>query len=126
MKRAALQRSATVLHVTRRTMIPMRTFFVDKLGFEVGTEVNSAGNKRPQFVTLDRDGQTLMLSCRLFSWPAKDWASYFWVDDIDALQRELISRETPLKGGVTDKPYGCREPVAVAPDGREIVFGQLT
>ena len=122
MAQASLQRTAPVLHVSSRTMKQVRDFFVEKLGFTVATEVG----KGPLFVMLDRDGQTVMLSCSsTFGRARKGWATYFWVDDISTLHSEFISRGTPLKGEITDKPYGCREVVALAPDGREIVFGEL-
>lgn len=103
-------------------MPPMRDFFVSGLGFTVGTETGDG----PAFITLDRDDQTIMLSCTPSSWrrPRRDWAAYFWVDDVSALLTELEVRGAPLKGGITEKPYGCLEIVAVAPDGREVVFGQ--
>ena len=86
-----------------------------------------AGNG-PSFATLDRDGQTIMLN-RTFD-PfglrrTKGWAAYFWVGDVDVIYKELVARKANLKGSVVEKPYGCREVVAIAPDGREIVFGQL-
>lgn len=117
-----LLRAAAVLQVSSRSVRPMRDFFVDQLGFSVGTEVGAG----PTFVTLDRDGQTIMLSCRPRFWrrPPRDWAAYFWVDDVAALRAEFEARGTPLKGGLTEKPYGCLELVAIAPDSREVVFGQ--
>ncbi len=117
-----IQRVAPVLTVSSRTMVLMRDFFVNQLGFTIGTE---AGNG-PTFVTLDRDGQTVMLECKpTLIGPKKAWAAYFWVDDVDALHEELVARGTAIKSGIVDKNYGCRETVAVAPDGRQIVFGQL-
>lgn len=101
----------------------MRDFFVGQLGFEIGTE---EGNS-PSFVTLDRDGQTIMLACRRsFGLRKHGWAAYFWVDDIESLLAEFKRRGTNLKGQIVDKAYGCREIIAVAPDGREIVFGERT
>ena len=80
------------------------------------------------FATLDRDGQTVMLNCR-FGWLRRqrfdDWAVYFWVDDVEAIYNEFVASGTKLKGGIVEKSYGCKEVVAIAPDGREIVFGQL-
>lgn len=99
----------------------MRDFFVDLLGFEVGSEVGNG----PSFVTLDRDGQTIMLACRRsLGFRKRGWAAYFWIDDIERLLAEFENRGTKLKGQIVDKAYGCREIVAVAPDGREIVFGE--
>lgn len=117
-----IRRSAAVLQVNGRTIRPMRDFFVDQLGFVVGTEVGA----RPNFVTLDRDGQTVMLACKcLFGFRKTGWAVYFWVDDIESLFAEFENRGTTLKGKIVNKRYGCRELAAIAPDGREIVFGEL-
>ena len=119
---AVLRRTAAVLQVNSRTVRQMRDFFVDKLGFRVGTEVGAG----PSFVTLDRDGQTIMLDCRWsFGFRKAGWAAYFWTDDIEMLFEEVSGRGALLKGSLVTKDYGCREFVALAPDGREIVFGQV-
>ena len=119
-----LVRSAAVLQVSGYTMQKMIDFFVNQLGFVIGTEAGDG----PSFATLDRDGQTIMLNCtpdplnlRRF----KGWAAYFWVNDIEALNAEFVANGARLKGKIVEKPYGCKEVVAIAPDGREIVFGQL-
>ena len=115
------RRTAAVLQVNSRTVKAMRDFFVERLGFEIGAEVGDG----PKFVTLDRDGQTIMLECRRsFGFRKRGWAAYFWVDDIQKLREEFEQRGAKLKGQIVDKPYGCREVVVIAPDGREIVFGQ--
>ncbi len=76
-------------------------------------------------MTLDRDGQTVMLNCRRsFGFRKCGWAVYFWTDDIEALLRDITSRGTKTKNGLVTKDYECREFVVTAPDGREIVFGQ--
>lgn len=121
---SSLLRSAAVLQVNSRTMQPMIDFFVDKLGFSIGS---TAGNG-PSFVTLDRDGQTIMLNCAfdpLGLRRTKGWAAYFWVDDVEPLYKEFFGRDTNLRGPIVEKPYGCKEVAAIAPDGRVIVFGQL-
>ncbi len=122
MRVGILQRTAPVLVVTSRTMKPMRDFFVNVLGFRIGTELG----KGPAFVTLDRDGQTVMLECRPGFFAArKTWAVYFWVDSIEAVHAEFIGNGARIKGGIVDKEYGCREIVVIAPDGRQVVFGEL-
>lgn len=93
----------------------MRDFFVNDLGFMFGTEVGSG----PTFVTLDRDGQAVMLNCSWsFGIRTRGWAVYFWTDDIAELFNELTSRGTEIKGSPVTKDYGCREFVVLAPDGR--------
>lgn len=119
---ASVLRVAPVLDVNSRSVRKMRDFFVDQLGFTVGTEVGSG----PKFVTLDRDGQTIMLNCRFsFGFRKRDWAAYFWTDNVSGLFDEVRSRGAEIKSGLVTKDYGCREFVVIAPDGREIVFGQL-
>ena len=119
-----LLRTAAVLQVSSRTMQPMIDFFVEQLGFSVGTKAGAG----PWFVTLDRDGQTIMLNCKpalLNLFRKKGWAAYFWVSNIETIYNEFVASDANLKGAIVEKPYGCREIVAIAPDGREIVFGQL-
>lgn len=123
-KSQGLLRSAAVLQVSSRTMRPMINFFVNQLGFTVGTKAGDG----PWFATLDRDGQTIMLNCipdPLNLRRVKGWAAYFWVGDIETIYSEFVANEANLKGQIVEKPYGCKEVVAIAPDGREIVFGQL-
>ena len=116
-----IQRTAAVLQVNSRTVNSMRDFFVYRLGFKIGTEVGAG----PGFLTLDRDGQTIMLDCRRpIGFRKSGWAAYFWVNDVERLLAEFERRGTRLKGQIVDKSYGCREIVTVAPDGREIVFGE--
>ena len=84
-----IQRTAAVLQVNSRTVKSMRDFFVDRLGFEIGTEVGNG----PSFVTLDRDGQTIMLACsRSLGFRKRGWAAYFWVVDIEMLDLEAENR----------------------------------
>jgi hypothetical protein len=119
-----LIRTAAVLQVSSRTMRPMMDFFANQLGFTASTEAGDG----LWFAMLDRDGQTIMLNCtpNLFNLRrAKGWAAYFWVSDIEAIYTEFIASGANLKGHIIEKPYGCKEIVAIAPDGREIVFGQL-
>ena len=119
-----LLRSAAVLEVSSRTMQPMIDYFVNQLGFSVGSIAGSG----PSFAKLDRDGQTIMLNCTSHWFGirrTRDWAAYFWVNDIEAIYSEFVTSGAKLKGAITEKPYGCNEVVAIAPDGREIVFGQL-
>ncbi len=116
-----IYRTAAVLQVNSRTVRAMRDFFVVRLGFHVGSEVGNG----PSFVTLDRDVQTVMLACkRHFGFRKSGWAAYVWVDGIERLLSEFETRGARIKGGIVEKEYGCREIVAVAPDGREIVFGE--
>jgi len=103
-------------------MQPMIDFFVQRLGFRIDTVVG----KQPAFAMLCRDGNTVMLACRpSIPWPHKGWAIYFWVDDVDALAKEINQQGAQLKSGPTMKNYGCKEVEIMTPDGRDIVFGQV-
>ena len=59
-------------------------------------------------------------------WPSEGWlGSLFWTDNIETLLQEMTERGTQTKGGLVTKDYGCREFVVIAPDGQEIVFGEI-
>jgi uncharacterized glyoxalase superfamily protein PhnB len=52
------------------------------------------------------------------------WDVYFWVDDVEALYRELIDRGATIDYEMCDQPYGCREFGIQDLDGHDIAFGQ--
>jgi uncharacterized glyoxalase superfamily protein PhnB len=49
---------------------------------------------------------------------------YFWVDDVDALHRELVEKGVPLAGGPVDQTWGTRELGVKDADGNKFRFGQ--
>ena len=111
---------APVLAVTRASMQPMLAFFTDQLGFSTDTLIGDP----PQFAMLMRDGKTVMLTCdKDFTLPQKNWAVYFWIDDVEAMHAEALERGAKA-GPLTNKPYDMVEFEITAPDGRIITFGQ--
>ena len=52
------------------------------------------------------------------------WNVYFWVDDVDALYKELMERGATIDYELCDQPYGCREFGIQDLDGYDIAFGQ--
>lgn len=102
-----------------REIVPMIEHFVDALGF---TLLNAAG-KPPRWASLTRDSVEIMLLAGDYPPPAADWAAYIYVDAVDTLYEELLTRGALLKGPPVDKPYNCREFEAMLPDGRVIAFG---
>jgi uncharacterized glyoxalase superfamily protein PhnB len=112
-----LRSAAPVLCVTDvRTMLP---YFQQQLGFEMK---GSAG-ELPSWASMQRDSVEIMLVCGDYPAPASDWAVYLYVEDADALYRELKERGADLLAEPTDKPYGCREFEVRLPDGRLLAFG---
>lgn len=112
---------APVLNVNNRTMKPTLELFTEKLGFKTDTVLGEP----TKFAMLKKDELTMMIFCRTaIPWPHKGWATYIWVNDIDTLYSDLISRNAPIKVGPHDRDYGVRELEVLIPDGRQIVFGQ--
>ena len=116
-----LKSIAPVLNVNSRTMKPMIDLFVERLGFEIDTVLG----KQPAFAMLRKDDVVIMLACKpAIPWPHKSWAAYIWVQDIEAVHADLLTRKAPIKAGPHNKDYGCTEIEVSTPDGRQIVFGQ--
>ena len=112
---------APVLNVNSRTIKPTIDFFVEKLGFETDTILG----KPPAFAMLKKDDIVVMLVCKpAIPWPHKGWAAYIWVDELETLHADLVTRAAPIKVGPHEKDYGCREIEVSMPDGRQIVFGE--
>jgi hypothetical protein len=119
MAMAKLRDHAPVLAVVRETMKPMLGFFVDQLGFDAHTVLG----EEPQFVMMRRDGKEVFLTCTNFTPPQNEWAIYFWVDDVEAMRADVVTRGGE-PGPLTNKPYDMVEFEIMAPDGRIITFGQ--
>ena len=52
------------------------------------------------------------------------WNVYYWVDDVEAMYRELKDRGAIIDYELCDQPYGCREFGIQDLDGYDIAFGQ--
>ena len=97
-------------------------YYRDVLGFRVQWEEAS------DWRLVERDGVRVMLGhcpkdIRASELGSHSWFGYLEVDDVDALQAEIVAR-----GGICSAPrdthYGMREVVVTTVDGHRIVFGQ--
>jgi uncharacterized glyoxalase superfamily protein PhnB len=52
------------------------------------------------------------------------WDAYIWVDDVEALRSELISRGVKVARELCDQPYGCRDLDVLDLNGYRLCFGQ--
>ncbi len=126
MSPAKLTHSAPVLFVS--DLKAAAVYYRDAMGFRVGPYY---GNPE-DFVILARDQMHVMLKTipaghvvvpRTAVSPGL-WDMYFWVDDVEALFAEFVSRGAKIDYDLCDQPYGCREFGAQDLDGHDIGFGQ--
>ncbi len=52
------------------------------------------------------------------------WNTYFWVDDVEAIYREMRDRGAKIDYELHLKPYGVKEFGVQDLDGHDIAFGQ--
>ena len=124
--KASLTASAPVLLV--KNVVESANYYRDKMGFSY----EKFWGEPPVFVILNRDKMYLMLKQAedpkqiIPHWTVSDklWNVYFWVDNVDALYTEFISRDAKIDYGPCDQPYGCREFGTQDLDGYDIGFGQ--
>jgi uncharacterized glyoxalase superfamily protein PhnB len=97
-------------------------FYRDRLGFTVEWTYPREAEV-PNVVALRRD------AVRLFVTEYRECAfgalAYCYVDDVDALARELAARGAAPHYGPVDQPWGTRELGVDDPDGNHLRFGQL-
>lgn len=124
---ARLVGSAAVLLV--QDVVAAAHHYRDRLGFSY----ERFWGEPPCFCILERDRCHLMLSqvenaaeiVPRHRVVEDSWDLYFWVDDADALHRELVERGASLRYGPVDQEeYGCRELCVEDADGYRIAFGQ--
>ncbi|HVU70668.1 MAG TPA: VOC family protein [Ktedonobacteraceae bacterium] len=77
-------------------------FYTEKLGFEL----ESRGPDFAQFITPGGQGATLALSADGPSEPRSNIELWWYVDDIEATQAELQSRDVPIVDPLTAQPFG--------------------
>jgi uncharacterized glyoxalase superfamily protein PhnB len=124
--KAKLTASAPVLFV--RDVRTAAEHYRDAMGFSF----EEIWGEPPSFVILRRDGVHLMLKEigdpeRIVPrWTVSPglWDTYVWVDDVEALYRELVARGAKIDYPLCDQPYGCREFGTQDLDGHDIGFGQ--
>ena len=119
--------SAPVLLV--RDVVASANYFRDRLGFTY----DRLWGDPADFCMVHRDGFTVMLSqapphARLVPhWQVVNqmWNVYFWVDDVDAVYRELRERGATIDYELGIKPYGVKEFGVQDLDDHNIAFGQI-
>jgi catechol 2,3-dioxygenase-like lactoylglutathione lyase family enzyme len=100
-----------------------RTFYADRLGFEVDWEWCDEPEE-PAFLQLSRAGLSIYLSARPDRGPAGG-LTYLYVGDVDAWCRELSERGVGGEAPPRDRPWGNREWVVTDPDGNRICFASV-
>jgi uncharacterized glyoxalase superfamily protein PhnB len=124
---AKLTRSAPVLLV--KDVIQAAAYWGEKLGF---SEQDMHGHP-PHFCMATRDGLTVMLAKvgagveirPHWTVVEKLWSAYFWVDDAEALYKEMIERGASIDWTLYTTPYGVKEFGIQDLDGHDIAFGQI-
>ena len=112
-----------VLHV--RSSVAAERFYCHGLGF--GVEFRYRPNESehdPCYLGVVRDGVVLHLS----TFPGDGVpgsAVYVFVDDVDRLHAEFISKGVPIDTPPVDQTWGMREMFVRDPDGNRVQFGQV-
>ena len=101
----------------------------DKLGFQY----DRFWGCPPSFCMVYRSGVTIMLAQQpaegvmrpnhLVDPEASAWDAYIWVDDADALYRELENKGVRIARAICDQPYGCRDFEVEDRNGYRLCFG---
>ena len=93
-----------------------RRFYVDGMGFRVDWEWK---NEPGAFLQLSRPGMRLYLSEREGDCPPGALV-HLYVHDVDAWQRELLTRGILAEHAPVDRPWGNREMLVRDPDGNKL------
>ena len=88
----------------------------DVLGFEVNYQQGDIG-------VMDRDGQRLLLIARTPRYSGIG-SCYFYVDEVDVLYAELLSKGANVQGEPVSQPWGLREFRVLDPEGNQLSFAQ--
>lgn len=124
---ARLQQVAPVLVV--RDIVASVDFWRDKVGFET----DEIYGDPPNFAMPTRDDVTIMLAEApkgseppLPNWRVLDKCNqmYIWVDDADALYKEVRKRGAKIDFTIYTTPWGTREFGIQDLDDYDIAFGQ--
>jgi catechol 2,3-dioxygenase-like lactoylglutathione lyase family enzyme len=113
--------AATIIEV--KNIKVAEAFYREKLGFRLGFFVGEP----PTFCLMSRDNVAIFLD--LARTPHHSplnqyWAIYFYVDDVDAMAKELAADGVAFEREPEDQPYGCRDFDIRDPDGHIIGIGQ--
>jgi uncharacterized glyoxalase superfamily protein PhnB len=100
-------------------------FYCNALGFTLLSSWRPDETKdEPRYMTLARDGARL----HVHSFPSGAVgaaAVYVFLDDVDALYGELISKGVSVSGPPIDQTWGTREIVVRDSDRNVVTFGQI-
>jgi uncharacterized glyoxalase superfamily protein PhnB len=110
-------------------VIATANFYRDKLGFQY----DRFWGDPPRFCMVWRQGIIIMLSQieksgrmrpnQLADPEGESWDAYVWVDDADALFRELSAKGVKIARGLCDQPYGNRDFDVEDINGYRLCFG---
>lgn len=123
----AVRRVVPIIKVTN--LEAALAFYQARLGFVIDFHFRASDNG-PDYVGLLLDDQPVHLST--FSGDSvAGTATYFYVDDVDALWRGFLERgfvppdkeDSPVEGGPLDQTWGMREFYVRDPDGNALRFG---
>ena len=115
---------ASVVPILKVTDIEAaKTFYTQRLGFTIDWHYQ-ATETGPHYVSVSREGHRLHLST-FFGDSKIGVAVYFYVEDIEALNRELreTGLEHPAIEGPVDQTWQMREVYVKDPDGNSLRFG---
>ena len=120
---------ARVVPILKVTGMPSALEFYARLGFVVDFQY-AAGPGGPWYAGVSLDGHQIHLST-FGGDSVRGAATYFYVDDIDALHRRFIAGglktpgkpDSPVEEAPVDQSWGMREFYVRDPDGNALRFG---
>ncbi len=114
-----LRGAIPVLHVG--SSVAAEEFYCGRLGFRREFAYRPGDAPDPCYMGVARDGARLHLS----SFPDDGVAGglvYVVADDVDALHRELVSKNVPIDLPPTDQTWGNREMYVRDPDRNKLAY----
>ena len=104
--------------------VPAGKFYCDGLGFTIVSSWRPDRTKDdPCYMTLARDSARLHVHS-FQSGTTGGGAAYVFVDHVDALYAELVSRGVSVSSAPIDQTWGMREIAVRDPDRNVLTFGQ--
>ena len=91
-------------------------YYRDVLGFDINYQQHDIG-------VLDRDATRLLLIARTERHRGIG-SCYFYVEDVDALHEELVTKGAHVQGAPVSRPWGLREFSVLDLEGNRLSFGQ--
>ena len=96
-------------------------FYVDVLGFR--EEYRFPGDGEPDFVSLALHELKLGLGRDPEAGAGRDFALWFYTDDVDAAVEHLRALDVEVRQEPQDMPWGERVAAVADPDGRTVYLG---